>query len=117
MSPKLPRATRLRRTGRSPPRGRDGFPRGRNDFNGSLIVDGLFGIGLARPLAAADAALVERANAQRGHRFSALDIPSGVNRRHRRSDGARDSRAGDRDIHRVEAGVADPLTPSISAAT
>jgi hydroxyethylthiazole kinase-like uncharacterized protein yjeF len=47
-------------------------------FNGSLIVDGLFGIGLARPLAAADAALVERANAT-GIPILALDIPSGVN--------------------------------------
>ncbi len=47
-------------------------------FNGSLIVDGLFGIGLARPLAAADAALVERANASEIP-ILALDIPSGVN--------------------------------------
>ena len=47
-------------------------------FSGSLIVDGLFGIGLARPLAAADAALVERANAS-GVPILALDIPSGLN--------------------------------------
>ena len=47
-------------------------------FNGSLLVDGLFGIGLARPLAAADAALVERANAS-GVPILALDIPSGIN--------------------------------------
>jgi hydroxyethylthiazole kinase-like uncharacterized protein yjeF len=47
-------------------------------FGGSLIVDGLFGIGLARPLAATDAALVERANAS-GVPILALDIPSGLN--------------------------------------
>ena len=47
-------------------------------FNGALIVDGLFGIGLARPLVAADAALVERANAS-GTPILALDIPSGLN--------------------------------------
>ncbi|HVN35401.1 MAG TPA: NAD(P)H-hydrate dehydratase [Casimicrobiaceae bacterium] len=46
-------------------------------FTGSLIVDGLFGIGLARPLASADAALVERANAS-GIPILALDIPSGL---------------------------------------
>ena len=47
-------------------------------FSGSLVVDGLFGIGLARPLAATDAALVDRANAS-GVPILALDIPSGVN--------------------------------------
>jgi hydroxyethylthiazole kinase-like uncharacterized protein yjeF len=47
-------------------------------FSGSLVVDGLFGIGLTRPLAAADAALVERANAS-GVPILALDIPSGIN--------------------------------------
>ena len=47
-------------------------------FGGSLIIDGLFGIGLARPVAAADATLVERANAS-GIPILALDIPSGVN--------------------------------------
>ena len=47
-------------------------------FSGSLVVDGLFGIGLARPLASADAALVERANAS-GVPILALDIPSGLN--------------------------------------
>jgi hydroxyethylthiazole kinase-like uncharacterized protein yjeF len=47
-------------------------------FAGSLIVDGLFGIGLARPLAAADAALVAQANAS-GIPILALDIPTGVN--------------------------------------
>ena len=46
-------------------------------FDGSLIVDGLFGIGLARPLAAADAALVAWANAS-GKPILALDIPSGL---------------------------------------
>jgi len=46
-------------------------------FDGSLIVDGLFGIGLARPLAAADAALVAQANAS-GKPILALDIPSGI---------------------------------------
>jgi hydroxyethylthiazole kinase-like uncharacterized protein yjeF len=47
-------------------------------FSGALVVDGLFGIGLARPLGSADAALAERANAS-GAPILALDIPSGVN--------------------------------------
>ncbi len=43
-----------------------------------LAVDGLFGIGLTRPLAGAHAALVERLNAI-GAPILALDIPSGIN--------------------------------------
>ncbi len=43
-----------------------------------LAVDGLFGIGLARPLAAAHAALVRAVNAL-GAPVLALDVPSGVN--------------------------------------
>jgi ADP-dependent NAD(P)H-hydrate dehydratase / NAD(P)H-hydrate epimerase len=46
-------------------------------WNGELIVDGLFGIGLARPLSAEYAALVERANAMRAP-ILALDVPSGL---------------------------------------
>jgi hydroxyethylthiazole kinase-like uncharacterized protein yjeF len=46
-------------------------------WRGELIVDGLFGIGLARPLGAAYAAIVERANAS-GVPILALDIPSGL---------------------------------------
>ena len=42
-----------------------------------LVIDGLFGIGLQRPLAGAMAALVERANAC-GSRILALDVPSGL---------------------------------------
>ncbi|HZR69515.1 MAG TPA: NAD(P)H-hydrate dehydratase [Burkholderiales bacterium] len=44
----------------------------------SLAVDGLFGIGLARPLGAAHAGLVRALNAL-GAPVLALDIPSGVN--------------------------------------
>ncbi len=43
-----------------------------------LAVDGLFGIGLKRPLAGAHAALVERLNSL-GVPILALDIPSGIN--------------------------------------
>ena len=50
------------------------FPEG---WSGSLIVDGLFGIGLARPLAAEYAALVDRANVS-GKPMLALDVPSGL---------------------------------------
>jgi hydroxyethylthiazole kinase-like uncharacterized protein yjeF len=46
-------------------------------WSGPLIVDGLFGIGLARPLAADYAMLVERANATRAP-ILALDVPSGL---------------------------------------
>ncbi len=47
-------------------------------FDGSLIVDGLFGIGLARALGAAEGVLVAQANAS-GMPILALDIPTGVN--------------------------------------
>lgn len=43
-----------------------------------IIVDGLFGGGLARPIEGEAAALVERVNAARGRVF-AIDLPSGVN--------------------------------------
>ena len=43
-----------------------------------LVVDGLFGIGLLRPLAGAAAELVRAANALGGAKL-ALDIPSGIN--------------------------------------
>ena len=46
-------------------------------WHGSLIVDGLFGIGLTRPLADPYASLVERANAS-GAAILALDVPSGL---------------------------------------
>lgn len=51
-----------------------GIPDG---WTGALIVDGMFGIGLARPLAADYAALVDRANAS-GVPVLALDVPSGL---------------------------------------
>jgi hydroxyethylthiazole kinase-like uncharacterized protein yjeF len=47
------------------------------DRGGRLIVDGLFGIGLSRPLAADYAALVEAANST-GVPILALDVPSGI---------------------------------------
>src|SRR5437899_8656 len=47
------------------------------DWQGALIVDGLFGIGLARELSPDYAALVETANAS-GVPILALDIPSGL---------------------------------------
>jgi len=43
-----------------------------------LAIDGLFGIGLTRPLAGLHAALVERINSL-GTAILALDIPSGIN--------------------------------------
>ncbi len=43
-----------------------------------LVIDGLFGIGLTRPLAGAHAALVEKINAL-GVPILSLDIPSGIN--------------------------------------
>ncbi|MDH5245530.1 MAG: NAD(P)H-hydrate dehydratase, partial [Betaproteobacteria bacterium] len=46
-------------------------------WRGSLIVDGLFGIGLARPLSADYASLVGRAN-DSGIPVLALDVPSGL---------------------------------------
>jgi hydroxyethylthiazole kinase-like uncharacterized protein yjeF len=46
-------------------------------WSGALIVDGLFGIGLARPLSAEYLAMVEWANAS-GIPALALDIPSGL---------------------------------------
>src|SRR5439155_204704 len=47
------------------------------DWQGALIVDGLFGIGLARELSPDYAALVETANAS-GVPILALDIPTGL---------------------------------------
>jgi len=52
----------------------DAIPTG---WNGPLIIDGLFGIGLARPLSAEYAALVQRANETRAP-ILALDVPSGL---------------------------------------
>ena len=46
-------------------------------WHGSLVVDGLFGIGLARPLSAEYASLVEWANTS-AIPILALDIPSGL---------------------------------------
>jgi len=43
-----------------------------------LIIDGLFGIGLTRPIGGVAARWIERANAS-GVRILALDIPSGLN--------------------------------------
>lgn len=48
------------------------------DSRFGLAVDGLFGIGLTRPLAGAHAALVEKLNAL-GTPILSLDIPSGIN--------------------------------------
>ena len=48
------------------------------DSRFDLAVDGLFGIGLTRPLAGAHAALIERLNSL-GTAILALDIPSGIN--------------------------------------
>jgi hydroxyethylthiazole kinase-like uncharacterized protein yjeF len=46
-------------------------------WRGALVVDGLYGVGLARPLAAADAALVAAVNGL-GVPILALDVPSGL---------------------------------------
>ncbi len=47
------------------------------DWRGALIVDGLFGIGLARPLSPDYTTLIEAANAS-GAPILALDVPSGL---------------------------------------
>ena len=47
------------------------------DWRGALIVDGLFGIGLARALAPDYASIVQRANGS-GAPILALDVPSGI---------------------------------------
>jgi len=47
------------------------------DWRGALIVDGLFGIGLARPLASEYAGMVDAANAS-GIPILALDVPTGL---------------------------------------
>ena len=47
------------------------------DFRHDLIVDGLFGIGLQRPLEGRYAALINRINTS-GSRVLAIDIPSGL---------------------------------------
>ena len=48
-----------------------------NDIRWNLVVDGLFGIGLTRPIEGAYARLVDYANAQ-SCPVLALDIPSGI---------------------------------------
>ncbi len=48
-----------------------------SNWRGALIVDGLFGIGLARPLSAEYEAMVAQANAS-GVPILALDVPSGI---------------------------------------
>lgn len=50
------------------------------DFSAALIIDALFGAGLARPLEGTVAALVERINAS-GVPVLAVDLPSGVDGR------------------------------------
>ncbi len=75
-------------------------------WHGSLIVDGLFGIGLARPLSADYAPLVERANAS-GVPILALDVPSGLDADTGVARGADHPRGRDRHVHRVEARIAD----------
>jgi len=52
----------------------DAIPAG---WHGTLIVDGLFGIGLARAPSAEHAAMIDRANAS-GTPILALDVPSGL---------------------------------------
>jgi hydroxyethylthiazole kinase-like uncharacterized protein yjeF len=49
-----------------------------NDTRWNLVVDGLFGIGLARPVEGAYAQLIDYANAQ-SCPILALDLPSGLN--------------------------------------
>ena len=47
------------------------------DFRADLVIDGLFGIGLARPIGGPDAELIEAVN-RYGKPILALDIPSGI---------------------------------------
>lgn len=46
-------------------------------IDADVIVDGLFGVGLNRPLEGIAASLVEQANASKGYRV-AIDVPSGL---------------------------------------
>ena len=71
------RRTRPRRIARSSMPAEPRFAEFPARWRGSLIVDGLFGIGLARPLDAQYASQVEWANAS-GTPILALDIPSGI---------------------------------------
>ena len=57
----------------------------------ALVVDGLFGIGLNRPLGPEWVSFIERVNAARLP-VLAVDVPSGLERRHRANRKARRSR-------------------------
>jgi NAD(P)H-hydrate repair Nnr-like enzyme with NAD(P)H-hydrate epimerase domain len=74
-------------------------------WRGALIVDGLFGIGLARPLSERYAAQVEFANAS-GIPILALDIPSGIDADTGVAHGPGHPCECNGDVHRVEARVA-----------
>ena len=83
-------------------------------WRGSLIVDGLFGIGLARPLSAQYAAQVEYANAS-GIPHSRARCSERNRRRHRRRARLGHPRGGDSDLHCAEARTADGRWCSIAA--
>ena len=70
-----------------------------------LIVDGLFGIGLTRPVAGKAAQWIARANASaRAHPRAGYS--ERAQRRHRRRLSTDDSRPRNRDVHRAQAGLA-----------
>jgi hydroxyethylthiazole kinase-like uncharacterized protein yjeF len=60
----------------------------RTDLSVALVIDALFGAGLARPLKGDVASLVERLNGTTGAQVLAVDLPSGVNGRTGAVDGA-----------------------------
>ena len=74
-------------------------------WNGSLIVDGLFGIGLARP----SPPTMRRSSTRqmRSARRSSRSTCRAARRRNRRRAGADHPRRGDGDVHRAQAGAAD----------
>ena len=75
-------------------------------FVPGLVIDGLFGIGLNRPLGADWQALVDTVN-RWGAPVLALDVPSGVDG-HRRSAGTPDPGALDPVLHCPGAGLELP---------
>ena len=81
----------------------------------ALVVDGLFGIGLARDITGEHAALVEYANRQRCP-VLALDIPSGLHADTGRVLGLRGARDAYGDVHRAQARACSRSTDRTIAA-
>ncbi len=96
------RAPRVRRRGRHHRAGD-----ARTGSDGSLIVDGLFGIGLARPLAAADTQRSSSGPMRRANRFSRSTFRAASTPTPALPMGPAIRATSDRDVHRAEARTAD----------